>query len=75
MCLYLKKKKKSIYFNIAVCELCHSGLVWLGEGGMLLGAAYLLYRQPCDGPAGLAVLALGNNKCWQGMIPNLLKPS
>lgn len=60
---------------MAVCELCSSGLVWLGKGGMNFTAAYLLHWQLCDGPAGPAILALGNNRCWQGVIPNLLRPS
>lgn len=60
---------------MAVRELCPSGLVWLGEVGMELTAAYLLHWQLCDGPAGPAVLGLGNNRCWQGMIPNCSDPA
>lgn len=35
-------------------------------------AAYLLHWQPCDGPAGLAVLALGGKKqVFTGSYPKI----
>lgn len=45
------------------------GLVWLGKEEMLLPAAYLLGWKPSDGPAGLAVLALGKKQVFTGNYP------